>query len=62
MDRYSYIKSLLIRNKIKHKELAKELDVSRSVVSQVVGGHCRSRRIEEHIAKRLGRSYAKLWG
>lgn len=56
------VKSLLAAADIKQKELAEELDVSAGAVSGVIGGHFESRRIKEHIARRLGKSYRALWG
>ena len=56
------IRALLIRNGIKHKELAAEIGVSRVAVSGVVAGHWQSERIQRHIAARLGKDYQKLWG
>jgi predicted transcriptional regulator len=61
MNRYRYIKSLLVRQGISNKELAEELFVSRQAVSAVIQGKDTSRRIQEHIAKRLKRDFAKLW-
>lgn len=62
MDRYSYIKYLLSRQKIRHRTLAAELDVSRANITGVLNGNFKSRRVQEHIARRLGRDYHKLWG
>lgn len=56
------IKALLIKQGIKQKDLAEELDVTPCVISGVIGEHFESRRVKEHIAFRLGRSYHALWG
>jgi transcriptional regulator with XRE-family HTH domain len=62
MNRYSYIKSLMVRKRITAQQLADELNLSRPAVSGPLNGLWRSRRVEEHVAKRLGRTYEKLWG
>jgi len=62
MNRLLYIKSLLVRNRITQAEIARELGCKRANVSGVLNGNFRSRRVQEHIAKRLNRDYDKLWG
>lgn len=41
--------------------LASELSLSRSMVTQVIHGYARSRRVEERIAKTLGKPVAAIW-
>lgn len=42
-------------------EVARELCVAATTVTSVSQGHRRSRRIEMHIAEKLGTSAAELW-
>lgn len=62
VDRYCYIKSLLVRKRITAQMIADELGLSRPAVSGPLNGHWRSRRVEEYVAQRLGRKYERLWG
>ncbi len=62
MNRLRYIKSLLVRQGITHTQLAKELVCKRENVSGVLCGSFKSRRVMEHIARRLNRDFEKLWG
>jgi len=62
MNRLLYVKSLLVRNRITQTQLAKELGCKRENITGVLCGSFKSRRVMEHIAKRLGRDYDKLWG
>lgn len=41
--------------------LALELGLSRSMVTQVVHGYARSKRVEERIAKALGKPVKSIW-
>jgi lambda repressor-like predicted transcriptional regulator len=41
--------------------LADELRLSRSMVTQVIHGYARSRRVEERIARLLGKSVGAIW-
>ena len=56
------IKALLVERGIKQKDLAEELGVLLATVSGVINGHHSSARIKQHIAKRLDKPYARLWG
>jgi len=56
------VKTLLTHHRIKQREIASELAVTPGAVSQVVNGKGQSRRIQEHIAKRLNKPYSKVWG
>jgi len=62
MNRYRHIKSLLVRQGISFTELAQELGCTRENISGVVRGSWASREVQEHIAKRLGCDFNKLWG
>lgn len=55
------IRALLVKKRIKQVDLAHELGVTLPAVNGVVNGYWMSRRIAEHIAKRLGRKVEKLW-
>jgi lambda repressor-like predicted transcriptional regulator len=41
--------------------LASELGLSRSMVTQVIYGYARSKRVEERIAQLLGKSISAIW-
>jgi lambda repressor-like predicted transcriptional regulator len=41
--------------------LAQELSLSRSMVTQVIHGYARSRRVEERIAQILGKPVDGIW-
>lgn len=41
--------------------LASELSLSRSMVTQVIYGYARSKRVEERIAKVLGKPVGAIW-
>ena len=56
------IKALLIEKGIKQKDIADALNVAPCMVSGVIGGYMKSRRIREYIAVQLNRPYEKLWG
>lgn len=62
MNRLRYIKSLLVRQGITQTSLAKELGCKPENICGVLSGNFKSRRVMEHIAKRLNRDFDKLWG
>lgn len=41
--------------------LAQDLNLSRSMVTQVIHGYTRSQRVEERIAKALDKPVASIW-
>ena len=41
--------------------LASELSLSRSMVTQVIYGYARSKRVQERIAQVLGKSVSAIW-
>ena len=41
--------------------LAQELSLSRSMVTQVIYGYARSRRVEERIGQILGKAVSAIW-
>jgi transcriptional regulator with XRE-family HTH domain len=58
------LKSLLIKNGIKQKDIAEKAGVSRVTVSVVMGGHGSSQRIKAVTAELLGISldkFEKIW-
>ena len=56
------VKSLLIKNKIKQVDIARELSISRGTVSGAINGHHQSRPVKEKVAEKLGIDYDKLGG
>ena len=55
------IKSMLVERGIYQSDIARDLNVSGALVSKVVSGKDRSRRVQEKIANVLGLPYEKLW-
>lgn len=57
------IKALLVEHKVKQKEIARELGVTRGAVSAAISGNpkYRSRRVHEAVARCIGRSIEELW-
>lgn len=56
------VRSLLVKNGIKHKEIAAALGLARPTVSGVISGHWRSENVERYIADLLKKDHKKLWG
>jgi len=56
------IKVLLVRRKIKQKDIAKELGVTPGMISGVISGDLQSHRVKLGIAEALKIPYTKLWG
>ena len=56
------IKLLLVMHDVNLAEVARDIDVSRSMVSQVARLKKRSPRVERALAERLGRSVETLFG
>ena len=54
------LKSLLIRNKIKQKEIASELGLSHVAITGALNGHWNSEPVLRYVAKRVGKDYDKL--
>ncbi len=59
---YRKVKSILVREGIRQKELAAEIGVLPATVSGVLNGHHNSRHIKEFIARKLNMDFEKLWG
>lgn len=57
-----HIRLLLVQARISQADLARELGLRRQSINGVVNGRYRSRRIQQHIAERLGCPFAQLWG
>lgn len=55
------IRALLVKKQIKQIDLATELGVTLPAVNGVINGYWLSRRVCEHIAKRLKRPVEKLF-
>jgi len=55
------IKAALRINGVTLTALAHELGLSRSMVTQVIHGYARSRRVEERIAQLLGKPINAIW-
>ena len=56
------IKILLLEKGIKQSELAQALKVSRPTICKTIAGKSFSIRVEEEIARRIGRSRKSLFG
>ena len=54
-------KVLMLRAGIKQSEIARRLGLRSQTVCLVVSGKCKSRRVEEEIARVLGLSREALW-
>jgi predicted transcriptional regulator len=61
IKRYRYIKSLLSLQGITVRAIAKQLNVSQPMVSQVLTGDKKGLRIRHGIAEILGKKYEELW-
>lgn len=55
------IKAALRMKGVTLAALADEMDLSRSMVTHVIHGHSRSRRVMEHIAGIVGRPVERIW-
>lgn len=42
-------------------DLSRDLEVSKTVVNEVIYGRTTSRRIAEHIAKKIGKTLDDIW-
>lgn len=56
------IRALLIRNKEKQIEIARNLQVTSGAVNRVIDGHFVSRRIREALAEKARVPFEKMWG
>jgi DNA-binding CsgD family transcriptional regulator len=54
-------KVLMLRAGIRQSEIARRLGLRSQTVCLVVNGRCKSRRVEEEIARALGVSREALW-
>lgn len=55
------IQKLLIDAGLTQADIAREIGVAQSTVSLVISRRGRSRRIEEYLARRIGRHPGRLW-
>ena len=55
------ILAALILKGVKQTEIANKAKVARSLVSQVIHGRCKSRRIQEEIAKVIDKDVDEVW-
>lgn len=55
------IRKLMKASKLTNVKVAHDLDVSHVTVSVVVNGHQPSKRIQEYIADKLGKTVEELW-
>ena len=58
----AFIKALLKMRCIKMADIARERDVTRGLITQVVNGDVESFPTKNLIAKKLGLPYEVLWG
>ena len=56
------IRLLMLAKDITQREIARTLKLSPAVVNNVISGRTYSKRIEQEIARRLGRSRKSLFG
>lgn len=56
------IRALLIENKAKQIDIARDLKVTSGAVNRVIDGHFPSRRIQEAIAEKARVPFDKMWG
>lgn len=55
------IRKLMIDQELTLKDIAGELEVTVCMISLVINNHRRTRRIQEHIANRLGVSVEEVF-
>jgi lambda repressor-like predicted transcriptional regulator len=55
------IKAEIEKSGISQADLSRDLEVSKTVVNEVIYGRTTSRRIAEHIAKKIGKSLDDIW-
>lgn len=56
------IRALLIENKVKQIDIARELDLCPGSINRVISGHYSSRRVQEAVAKAARVPFEKMWG
>jgi predicted transcriptional regulator len=56
------IRALLVENKVKQVDIARDLRITSGAVSRVISGHYPSRRIQEAVAEKARVSFEKMWG
>jgi len=56
------IRALLIENKVKQVDIAKDLGISTGCPGRVIDRHYKSRRVQEAIAQRVKIPFEKMWG
>jgi lambda repressor-like predicted transcriptional regulator len=55
------IKIRMIEKGLRQKDFRTDLNVSAMTICNVIRGSCKSKRIQAHIANRLGSTVAELW-
>jgi len=55
------IRDLMREKKVTNVQVAHDLNVSHVTVSVVLNGHQPSKRIQEYVAKKLGKAVEDLW-
>jgi len=56
------IRALLIENKVKQVDIARELGLSSGSINRVISGHYTSRRVQEAVSKAVHVPFEKMWG
>ncbi len=52
----------LIMRGITAAQIARELEVTRGLVANVIAGRAVSRRVQAAVAKAIGKDYEEIWG
>lgn len=52
---------IIRKSGLDQKTFATELSVSKALISHVISGSAKSKRVQEHIAKRLNKKVVDLW-
>lgn len=61
IDRFAYIRALLVLAGVKNKDLVSLLSVSPQTINRVLYGKAKSRRVQQAVADLLNRSFEELW-
>ena len=62
LDRLTYVRGLLVMNRITTRKIAQHLKVTEPAVSRVLHGSMRSRRIQGAVAELLNLDFIDVWG
>lgn len=55
------IRAALLIKDVRPADIARELSCSRAAISDVIGGKLKSKRIQEKIAKIIGKEPSEIW-